>query len=122
MKKRNNKKNSQFRNDFQEPSEFRKKIDRKKQKIKETLYTGRYFKKEFKSQMRLFITFTLGFTIAFTWRQTVFDLSQSIVNFFFKFKNSVVSSLIASVFITFVSIFLIYLASQWLKEDSFEGY
>ena len=78
---------------------------------------GRRFHEEFRKQMRLFIVFTLGFTIAFTWRQTLFDISQTFVQFITKIDNSSTSSILTSTFITFVSIIFIYLASYFLKEN-----
>jgi len=73
---------------------------------------GRRFHDEFRKQARLLIVFTLGFTIAFTWRQTIFDLSQTFVQFITNVKDSSTLSILASIFITIVSIILIYLASQ----------
>lgn len=82
------------------------------------LKPGRMFRKEFRRQMRMLIVITLGFTIAFTWRQTVFDISRSILVFITHIKSSSVSSVLTSVFITIWAIILIYLASYYLKEDS----
>ena len=79
------------------------------------------FKREFSKQIRLLITFTLGFTIAFTWRQTVFDASQAIVEFFIHVKNSTTLSVLTSLLITIVSVLLIYLAAHFLK-DNLENY
>ena len=86
-------------------------------KIKTFFVPGRRFKREFRRQARLLINITLGFTIAFTWRQTIFDISESLVNFFIDLKSSALSSVLASVFITIVSVGLIYLASHYLKEE-----
>ena len=92
-----------------------------RKKFKSFFTPGRRFKREFKRQLRLLVTVTLGFTIAFTWRQTVFDVSQSIVNFFVHVQSSAVSSILTSTFITVISIALIYITSRYLK-DSYENY
>jgi hypothetical protein len=90
-------------------------------KIKRILYIGTKFKKEFKRQLRMLITFTLGFTIAFTWRETIFNISQSIVNFFLHLDSSNTSDILTSLFITIFCLILIYIASYYLK-DSYENY
>lgn len=92
-----------------------------KKSVLDYLVKGKKFQKEFKKQLRMLILFTLGFTIAFTWRQTIFDLSQALVMFFTDIKDSSVLSLLASVFITIVSVILIYLTSHYLK-DNYENY
>jgi len=74
------------------------------------------FQSEFQRQFRLFIIVTLGFTVAFTWRQTTFDISLSLVKFITRTQNSSFSSILASIFITIVSIGLIYAASYFLKD------
>lgn len=75
------------------------------------------FKREFKRQLRILILFTLGFTIAFTWRQTTFDLSQSLIQFFIEVKNTTTLSILTSVFITLICIILICIASYYLKDN-----
>ncbi len=74
------------------------------------------FNKELKKQIRFLVIITLGFTIAFTWRQTIFDLSISFVKFITHVQNSSALSIYASIFITLLSIGLIYLASHFLKD------
>jgi len=69
----------------------------------------------------MLITLTLGFTIAFTWRQTIFDLSQSVVNFFLHIESASTSSILTAIFITIISLILMYLAAHYLK-DSYENY
>ena len=54
------------------------------------------FMREFRRQIRMMIVVTLGFTVAFTWRQTVFDISQSIVEFFTHIQSSTKLSIITS--------------------------
>ncbi len=87
-----------------------------KKKLYQFFIKGRNFENEFKRQLRMLIIITLGFTIAFTWRQTIFDLSQSFVNFFIHIQSSSLSSILASLFITIMSLLLIYATSYYLKE------
>jgi len=82
-----------------------------------SLFGGRRFKEEFKRELRTLIVFTLGFTIAFSWRQTIFDISQSFVQFITKIQNPNTSTVLTSVFITFLSIILIFIISHWLKNN-----
>ncbi|HLD55220.1 MAG TPA: hypothetical protein VJB35_03090 [Candidatus Nanoarchaeia archaeon] len=82
---------------------------------------GKKFKSEFRRQFRLLVVITLGFTIAFTWRQTVFDISQSFIKFITHIENISISSILTSIFITLISIFFIYLTSHFLK-DGVENY
>jgi hypothetical protein len=89
-----------------------------RRKIKHSLNIGKNFKKEFRRQIRMLIIVTLGFTIAFTWRQTIFDASQSIVKFFLNVQGSTTLSVLTSLFITIVSIILIYLTAHFLKDNS----
>ena len=79
----------------------------------------RIFKKEFKKQLRLLIIITFGFTIAFTWRQTIFDISTEFVGFLTNIKDSSLLSIVSSIFITLMSILLIYLTSHFLKEEDY---
>ncbi|MFH1607509.1 MAG: hypothetical protein ABIA78_00030 [archaeon] len=75
----------------------------------------RKFRIEFRRQLRMIIIVTISFTIAFTWRQTIFDLSQSFIKLFTNTQNSSTLSILASLFITLISIILIYLTSHYLK-------
>ncbi|MFH1307576.1 MAG: hypothetical protein ABIH72_01870 [archaeon] len=86
-------------------------------KINHSLFTERNFKREFANQIRLLIVITLGFTIAFTWRQTVFDISLSFVRFITHIEDSSAASIVTSVFITIVSLIVIYLVAHWLKDE-----
>jgi len=88
-----------------------------KRRFFEYFVKGRKFKKEFKRQLRMLIIITLGFTIAFTWRQTIFDLSQTLMQFFTRTQNSTALSILTSIFITIVSVVLIYLTSYYLKDN-----
>jgi len=89
--------------------------------MKKRLYNffvgGRKFKKEFKRQARLLVIITLGFTIAFAWRQTIFDLSQSFVRVIIKVESSTSLTILTSLFITILSLILIYFTSHLLKDD-----
>jgi len=87
-----------------------------KRRLYDTFIRGRKFEREFRRQTRMLIVITLGFTIAFTWRQTIFDLSQELVNLIIDIQSSALSSILTSAFITLVSILLIYLSAQFLKE------
>jgi len=78
---------------------------------------GRRFKQEFRRQIRLLIVVTIGFTVAFSWRQTIFDAVQTLVQALFG-KEGLSSSILTSIFITLFGLILIYLASQILKERS----
>ena len=77
---------------------------------------GRRFKNEFKRQIRMLVVVTLSFTIAFTWRQTIFDISLSIMKFITHLDSSFGLSLLSSILITFISLILIYFTSKWLKD------
>ena len=74
------------------------------------------YRKEFRRELRLLIIITLGFTIGFTWRETIFDLSWALMQFVTKAQTAPVLSILASLFITAVSLGLIYLTSYFLKE------
>ena len=81
---------------------------------------ARRFKKEHRKEIRLLIVLTLSFTIAFTWRQTIFDASQALINFFVEIKNSTSASIITSTFITIISLVFIRMTSHILKESNHE--
>lgn len=74
------------------------------------------YRKEFRHELRLLIIVTLGFTIGFTWRETIFDLSWALMQFVTKVQTAPALSILASLFITVVSLGLIYLTSYFLKE------
>ena len=59
----------------------------------------------------------LGFTIAFTWRQTIFDISQTFVHLITNIENSTALTILTSSFITLFSLGLIYLTSYFLKDS-----
>lgn len=89
--------------------------------MKKRLYNffigGEKFKREFKRQLRLLIIMALGFTIAFTWRQTIFDISQTFVHLITNIENSTALTILTSSFITLFSLGLIYLTSYFLKDS-----
>lgn len=87
-----------------------------KKRLYDFFIGGKNFENEFKKQIRMLIIVTFGFTIAFTWRQTIFDLSQSLVQFITNVQGSELLSILTSTFITFLSILLIYLTSHYLKD------
>jgi hypothetical protein len=89
-----------------------------KRGISNLFVEGESFKREFRKQVRMLIVFTFGFTMAFTWRQTIFDLSLTAVQFVTHIKNSAELSLLSSVLITIVSLIVIFLASHWLKDGN----
>ena len=60
--------------------------------------------------------FTLGFTIAFTGRQTIFDLSLNFMKKIINAEGAGLLSMLASIFITIISVLLIYSASYFLKD------
>ena len=79
------------------------------------------FKKEHRKEIRLLIVLTLSFTIAFTWRQTIFDASQSLIQFFVEVKSAAWSSIITSTLITLLSFVLIRITSHVLKKSPDEN-
>ena len=85
-------------------------------KLKDHFLIGHLYEKDFRRQIRSFITITLAFGIAFSWRQTAFDVSEYIVRLVTHIQPGTASSIITSVFITMVSILLIYFTSYGLKD------
>ena len=86
------------------------------EKIRNFFVGGDSYKKEFKRQLKTLILVTLGFTIAFSWRQTTFDTSQSIVQFFLDLQSSTATSVATSVFITLISLAIIWFTSHLLQD------
>jgi len=84
--------------------------------ILKRLSPHRKFNEELRRQIRMVIIVTFGFTIAFTWRQTLFDISKSLMNFLLNIENSAALSIAASIFVTFLSIIIIYLSAHFLKD------
>jgi len=88
-----------------------------REKVKRFLFGGDAFKREFKQQFRLLVTFTLGFTIAFTWRQLIFDSTESLVKFITKVQSSLYLSILTTFTITFISLVIIWLVSKIFEGD-----
>lgn len=88
---------------------------KKRDKIHNFFIGGQNFKEEFRKQTRTLIVVTLGFTIAFTWRQTIFDATQALVQKL-SHTDGLPSSIVTSVAITVISLLIIYATSQLLKE------
>ncbi|MFQ5531919.1 MAG: hypothetical protein ACE5ES_04850 [Candidatus Nanoarchaeia archaeon] len=88
-----------------------------RRKIRRLFHSERRFRNEFRRQLRMLIIVTLGFTIAFTWRQTIFDASQALVQLFTDVQSSTTLSVLTSLFITIVSILLIYITAHYLKNN-----
>lgn len=92
-----------------------------RRKISNFFYVGHKYKEEVRKQIRMFIIFTLAFTIAFTWRETIFDLSKSFIQLIAGVEGSNAQSIWASIFITVISILLIFLTSRYFKKE-YGGY
>jgi uncharacterized membrane protein len=79
---------------------------------------GKNFRRDFRKQIKTLIVVGAGFTIAFTWRQTLFDISQKIVQFITNIKSSSVLSLATSIFTTLISILFVLVVLYFLKDNS----
>ena len=90
-----------------------------KRHANEMFHIGDSYKEEFRYQLRLVIVMTFAFTIAFAWRQTVFDIIQSIVATLFQPDSEYSSTIITSVMITIISLFLIFITSKLLKKPHY---
>ncbi len=88
----------------------------RRKKFSDFFYVGHKYKAEVRKQIRMFIIFTLAFTIAFTWRETFFDLSREFMIWLTGAEDQGTASIFASIFITLVSVLLIFLTSQYFKE------
>jgi len=73
------------------------------------------FKHEFWEEVKLFIIFGLGFTIAFTWRQTVFDTTESLMRWLTHIQSSNSLSILTSISTTLVCLILIFLISKFFE-------
>jgi hypothetical protein len=87
-----------------------------KQKFSNYTFVGQKYKSEFRKQMRSVIVLTMGFTIAFAWRETIFDWSKSFTAWITHSAGEG-SSTGASIFITIISLVLIFLTAYWLKDN-----
>ena len=87
------------------------------QKLSNFFYVGHSYREEVKIQIRMFIVITLAFTIAFSWRETVFELSKIFTQWATGTENPNSLNVLTSLFITLISILLIFLASHYLKKE-----
>ena len=85
-----------------------------KEKIYRFFIGSEHLEREFLKELRILILFTIGFTIAFTWRQTTFDVMESIVLFFVDIKSSATLSVVTSTTTTIFCILLVYLTSRYM--------
>lgn len=86
------------------------------ERIKRFLFGGDSFKKDFISQIKSLVVFTLGFTIAFSWRQTIFDTTEKIVESILKIQSSSALSILTSTFITIFSVIIIWIILKFLDD------
>ncbi len=83
---------------------------------------GRSFRKDFRRQLKTLVVVGAGFTIAFTWRQTIFDISERVVQFTTNIRDSSVLSLATSIFTTVFSILFVLLIIYLLKDPNGDDY
>lgn len=95
---------------------FRKMRKKIKRKISNYTTIGNKYKSEIRKQLRMIITFTLGFTIAFTWREYLYQGSINLWKTITKTNGD--GALGGAVFITVLSLILIYATAYWLKDNS----
>lgn len=86
-------------------------------KLSNFFYVGHNYREEVRTQIRMLIIITLAFTIAFSWRETFFELSETFMHWVTGIENKNSLSTLASLFITLISILLIFLASRYLKKE-----
>jgi len=72
---------------------------------------------EFRRTVKSFLIMTLAFSIAFTWRETFFDVSQALLIWTTGVEKGPFSSILTSLLITLLCIFLIYLISFYLSDN-----
>lgn len=80
---------------------------------------GEQFKKEYISQLKFLIIVTLGFTVAFTWRQTIFDTTESLVQLITHVESSAALSILTSLAITLISLLIIFTTSRFLNPKNY---
>jgi len=85
-----------------------------KEKIYRFFIGSEHLRKEFFKELRVLILFTLGFTIAFTWRQTIFDVTESIVLFFINIQGEATLSIVTSTLTTLICLFFVYLTARYM--------
>src|SRR3989339_1263501 len=74
------------------------------------------FAHEFWQEVKMFIIFGLGFTIAFTWRQTIFDTMEYLVQWITNIQSSTSLSILTSVSTTIVCLILIFLTAKFFQD------
>lgn len=80
------------------------------------LRTRRSFKKEFRRQLRLAIIAAVGFTVAFSWRNAVYNSSKKIIEILTKSTQLIINELLTALFITLLSVLLLFFTSKLLRE------
>lgn len=86
-----------------------------RRKISNYFYVGHKYREEVRKQIRSFILFTLGFTIAFTWREYTFEESKRLIKWITGTGGT--GAFGAALFITFVCVGLMLLASYYFKNE-----
>lgn len=86
------------------------------QKFSNLFYVGHNYREEVRTQIRMLIIITLAFTIAFSWRETIFEFSRTLVQRIMGTENGNSLNALTSLFITFISVLLIFLVSHYLKK------
>ena len=89
-----------------------------RQKLSNFFYVGDNYREEVRTQIRMIIVITLAFTIAFSWRETIFELSKTFMQWITRTENGNSLNALTSLFITFISVLLIFLASRYLKKEN----
>jgi Na+/H+ antiporter NhaC len=74
------------------------------------------FKREFKRQVRLAIAAAIGFLIAYAWRDTIFNLTEDLVQSISSTMSTYLINFTSSLIITLVGVGLILLTSRLLEE------
>ena len=87
------------------------------QKLSNFFYVGHNYREEVRTQIRMWIMITLAFTIAFSWRETIFELSKTFMQWVTRTEDGNSLNALTSLFITLISVLLIFLASHYLKKE-----
>ncbi len=84
--------------------------------IKRFLFGGDSFKKDFIHQIKNLVIFTLAFTVAFSWRETVFNATKSLVQWFLDIQSTELLSILTSTTVTIFSLIIIWIMVKSLEE------
>ncbi len=84
--------------------------------IKRFLFGGDSFKKDFIHQIKNLVIFTLAFTVAFSWRETVFNSTKSLVQWFLDIQSTELLSILTSTTVTIFSLIIIWIMVKSLEE------